>query len=277
VIDCEDTLKSNETQVETISTSPTIKTVQCTKYKGYKYQVGKYLVPDSPLAHKLLGDQCGIEIGPSACNPFNLNTIHVGLTEEMDPEDFQLYKDGQIEFCGDYAKIDVPGDTMNLSNFRTSSVPFILHSHVWEHVPNPLRALEEWARVVEHSGFIFIMVPDRCALSTDCARPVTTMADLLHYYEINATIEDFSDPETGRLFGKRGNDDYRRGHLIIFTSDLLIQIMLWFNTRYYQHYVTLRLISFLEVDDKHGNGHQITWQVIKGEQRPREEIAMLLP
>ncbi len=248
--------------------------VRCTKDKGYKYREGGQVIRESQLAHELLGNYCGIEIGPGACNPFGLFTVSVGLTQDMDPVDYEYYKNGQIKYCGDYARIDVPGDALNLSAFPTSSVPYVLNSHVWEHVPNPLKALEEWVRVVTHTGVIFVMVPDRCALPEDCARPVTTMADLIHYYETNATLDNFVD-ELKKIQNENNSDDnYHRGHFIVFTPDLLLQIMLWFNEKYYEQHISLRLVSFLYIDDKLGNGHQIAWQVLKDEQRPKEQIAM---
>ena len=104
---------------------------------------------------------------------------------------------------------------------------------------------------------------------------MTTIQDLIYYYEIDATLDDFINEETGRLPGRKieGNT-HRDHHLIIFTPDLLIQIMLWFNQKYYDQHISLQLISFLFKDDKYGNGHQIAWQVIKNENRPKEEIAM---
>lgn len=56
--------------------------------------------PESPLAHKFLDGLTGIEIGAAAYAPFGVNAKNVGLTKEMDPEDYELYKNHQIEVVG---------------------------------------------------------------------------------------------------------------------------------------------------------------------------------
>ena len=239
------------------------KVIYCTRDKGYKYLYPERVLPESPLAHKLLDNLCGIEIGTASSNPYGLNTVQVGLTEEMDPVDFKYYRDGQIRTTGDYAKIDVGGDALNLSVFMSSSVDFILASHVWEHVPNPLKALEEWVRVTRDQGVLFLVVPHHCAKESDCRRPLTTMKELLHYHEINAGIEQFPDAEM------------HRGHYIIFSPDLLLQIMFWFNQKYLQDNISLNLKYFLEVDDKIGNGHMIVFGVNKNIRNP-DEVARYL-
>ena len=228
----------------------------CSRDKGYDYRDGGFVGFESAIAHELLKDTCGIEIGPSACNPFGVNTIHVGLTEEMDPVDYQHFKQGQINTCGDYARIDVGADAMDLYMFPNNSVDFVITSHVWEHLPNPLRAFEEWVRVVQHAGIIYAIVPNRCASPIDCVRNVTTIQELITYYEMNATLDDFKDVAISH-----------RGHLIVFTPDLLMEITLWFNKRHaaLQDSITLTLVAFKYKDDKFRNshGHLIAWEVLK--------------
>lgn len=225
--------------------------VFCTRDKGYRYLHPERVLPESPLAHFLLDNLCGIEIGTASSNPYGLNTIQVGLTENMDPVDFKYYRDGQIKTTGDYAKIDVGGDALNLSAFYNSSVDFVLASHVWEHVPNPLQAIEEWVRVTKDGGLLFLVVPHRCAKATDCNRPLTTFTQLLHYYETQATVDYFPDA------------DMHRGHYIIFSPSLLMKVLFWFNQKHAANHHTLSLKYFLEVDDKIGNGHMIVFGVHK--------------
>ncbi len=249
-----------------IRTMPNGYFLTCTKDKGYKYNPNPlHIGVDSPLAHKYLDGLCGIEIGPSACNPFNLNTIEVGITADTDAEDYNFYTNLQIDECGDYAKVDYSiSDASDLSFIGTSSTDFVLHSHVWEHVPNPLRALEEWVRVTKHGGIIFVIVPHPQASKLDIGRSATSIHDLLDYYNANANWSSFDFPERYKKYN---------GHLHVFNHELLLEIMFWFNQRYSDTiHVNLILSSFLLEDDKVSNGYHISWIVNKMETRDLSNI-----
>jgi SAM-dependent methyltransferase len=68
-------------------------------------------------------------------------------------------------------------DATDLASIPDSSYEFLLASHILEHVANPLRALEEFHRVLKPKGFILIAVPNRLHIF-DHRRPVTTFAHL---------------------------------------------------------------------------------------------------
>ncbi len=103
------------------------------------------IFPESRLAHKLLDGLEGLEIGPAAHNPFGLNTRNVGLAADRDPFDYEFFKQSQLEMCGSFAAIDISADAADIP-VPDDSTDFVLHSHVWEHLPNPLIALDEWVR-----------------------------------------------------------------------------------------------------------------------------------
>jgi SAM-dependent methyltransferase len=52
-------------------------------------------------------------------------------------------------------------DAIDLASIPDGSYEFLLASHIPEHVANPLRALEEFHRVLKPKGFMLITVPDR--------------------------------------------------------------------------------------------------------------------
>lgn len=206
--------------------------------------------PESALGHKLLDGMEGIEIGPGAHNPFGLNTKSVGLSREIDPRDYDFFAKMQLEECGRVAPIDLPGDAAEIP-IADQSTDFVVHSHVWEHLPNPLAALEEWARVVKPGGFIFAIVPKRDADPPDRDRPMTSLAELVHHYERKTVYED-------RIAEMNGPE---RAHYTVFSPTLLREIGAWFNRSHFR--TRLKEIAFQETDDKVGNGHTIVWQVVK--------------
>lgn len=200
------------------------------------------IFPESKLAHQFLNGLEGLEIGPASHNPFGLKTRNVGLTADKDAVDYEFYKQSQVEMCGSFAPIDISADAAAIP-LPDSSTDFVLHSHVWEHLPNPLRALEEWVRLTRPGGYIFAIVPKRNAAPTDVERPLTTIDSLVRNPDASA---------------ERGMS---RGHYTVFSPGLLREIAQWFNRSHRR--VQLEEVAFQETDDKVGNGHAIVWQVRK--------------
>jgi len=91
------------------------------------------IFPESRLAHELLDGLEGLEIGPASHNPFGLKTRNVGLTADRDPDDYEFFKQSQLERCGSFATIDISADAANIP-VPNDSTDFVLHSHVWEHL-----------------------------------------------------------------------------------------------------------------------------------------------
>lgn len=200
------------------------------------------IFPESKLAHEFLDGLEGLEIGPASHNPFGLKTRNVGLTADRDSVDYEFYKQSQVEMCGSFAPIDIAADAAQIP-VDESSTDFVLHSHVWEHLPNPLLALVEWVRITRPGGYIFAIVPKRDAAPTDINRPLSTIDSLVH------------NPATAVEQGMS------RGHYTVFSPGLLREMARWFN--HSQSRVCLKEVAFQESDDKVGNGHTIVWQVWK--------------
>jgi len=208
------------------------------------------IFPESNLAHKLLDGLEGLEIGPATHNPFGLKTRNVGLAADRDSVDYEFYKQSQLEMCGTFAAIDISADAASIP-VADDETDFVLHSHVWEHLPNPLVALEEWVRITKSGGYIFVIVPKRDAAASDKDRPLTPLSSLIELYQRKRRGEPIPVQEQGS----------GRGHYTVFSPGLLRDIGNWFNRS--QSRVCLEEAAFQETDDKVGNGHTIVWQVKK--------------
>jgi len=211
---------------------------------------GYFKAPESALAHRLLDGLSGLEIGAAAHNPFGLATRNVGLSETLDPQDFRFFRDQQMLHCGAVARIDIEADAAAIP-VPDSSEDFVIHSHVWEHLPDPLGGLLEWVRIVRDGGFVFAIVPKRDAADTDKGRPVTPLGEYLRCREEGATHASRSAAEAITA----------RGHYNVFSPETLHAIADWFNARGDRD--RLEEVAFLETDDKVGNGHTIVWRVRK--------------
>ena len=208
---------------------------------------GRTIFPESRLAHGILDGLEGLEIGPASHNPFGLATRNVGLTAEHNLVDYEFYRQVQLDTCGSFASIDISGDAANIP-LPDGSTDFVLHSHVWEHLPDALGALDEWVRVVRPGGYLFVIVPKRDAAEPDRGRSLTSMDELLTHYRPTG------EPPIQRVGSSRG-------HFTVFSPGLLRDIAAWFNR--VNFWRRLDEIAFQETDDKVGNGHTIVWQVRK--------------
>jgi SAM-dependent methyltransferase len=134
------------------------------------------------MAQRYLGGLHGIEIGGAAQSDFGVDALNVDLTASMDT----LYKRHEREVWGWAKPVDVvaPGDRLP---FEDDSVDFVLASHVIEHIPDPIAALEEWIRVTRR--YVFLVVPHRDR-TFDRGRPLTSVAELVERHEADFTSDE---------------------------------------------------------------------------------------
>jgi SAM-dependent methyltransferase len=69
------------------------------------------------------------------------------------------------------------GDTTKMTEIPDRHYDFLIASHVFEHIANPLKAMAEWLRVLRPNGIILQVIPHRDG-TFDYHRPVTTLAHL---------------------------------------------------------------------------------------------------
>lgn len=208
------------------SCDPEIAVVQSNKTRVF---------PESLLAHKWLDGLKGLEIGPSAHNPFGLNTRNVGILDE-------IYENEQLSLVGKIARLDViaRADEIPLPD---ESEDFVLSSHVVEHCPDLIKTLVEWYRIVKQSGYIFMIVPHRYAAPSDRNRPLTDWPHILTDFRKGTT--ELSEPEAGK-FG--------HCHYHVFSPETMKDcICRIFGSR-------LTLVDSQEFDDKLGNGFTLVYR-----------------
>jgi len=172
---------------------------------------------ESALAHKYLDGLTGYELGSSAHNSFGLNTINVDYTDEM-----TIFKQAEIEMCGEYAKVDIVADAAKLP-FKAGQYDFCISSHVLEHCYDLISVLKEIKRTIKKGGYILSILP----LPEVC--PIDRVIE----------VDEFKH----RVGVIRLGD---QGHCSMCTMDTFIEL---------GKLVGLQLVESLPVDDKVGNGH----------------------
>lgn len=148
-------------------------------------------------------------------------------------------------------------EATDLRGIASGRYQFLISSNCLEHVANPLKAIEEWIRVVEPGGFLLLVLPNKAA-NFDHRRPVTSFEHLLDDYEKGTSEEDMThlseilelhdlsrdEAAGGRAnFIKRSMENYKyRGlHHHVFDLPLIERMLAHFD-------VTLLLRDTTETD-----------------------------
>lgn len=129
-------------------------------------------------------------------------------------------------------------EATDLAKIPDKTYDFLIASHVLEHVANPLKALEEWKRVLSPGGILLTILPDKRG-TFDRRRPFTSIEhieadyrrnisedDLTHMAEV-LTLHDLGlDPGAGRPEDFRArcldNPSIRGMHHHVFSPEVLI-------------------------------------------------------
>lgn len=183
---------------------------------------------ESQLAHNLLDNLRGIEIGGSAHNPFGLNTLNIDYTDDYSTG----FKNEEVEMCGEFLKVDIvaPGDDLP---FKDNVWDFVISSHVIEHFYDPIRTVEEWLRVVKPGGFVFMIVPHK-ERTFDVNRPRTPLSEIVDRHEHpNPPVPD------------------HHGHYSVWITEDFLEICAHYNWS---------VVAWQDIDDKVGNGFTIVIQ-----------------
>lgn len=175
----------------------------------------------SGFANKYLAGLRGVELGGASYNRFFLDTVNADYSATADTVAMQL------EYAGHVIAVDVVAEAWDLP-LDDDSFDFVLASHVLEHIPDPIAALNEWARVA--SRYVFIILPLRDYQPYDRERELTTDEELLERHEQGPRVEEW------------------RGHWSRWTSTSFSALC----TR-----LGLPVIDVQDPDDKRGNGFAV--------------------
>lgn len=80
-------------------------------------------------------------------------------------------------------------EASDLSSIQDTTYEFVASCHTLEHCANPIKALNEWRRVLKPQGWLALVLPHRAG-TFDHRRNVTEMEHLLKDYRLRVTEED---------------------------------------------------------------------------------------
>jgi SAM-dependent methyltransferase len=124
---------------------------------------------------------------------------------------------------------------------------FVISSNCLEHIANPLKAIQEWTRVIKKAGLILIVVPNK-DYCFDHKRDETKLSHLIDDFEKDIGEDDLThlneilglhdlkmerDAQDLANFIKRSKDNirYRALHHHVFSLDVLKEMVDYFNLK----------------------------------------------
>jgi SAM-dependent methyltransferase len=139
-------------------------------------------------------------------------------------------------------------DAVNISIVENDCYDFCFSSHSLEHIANPLKAINEWLRIIKNGGYIVIIVPEK-SRCFDHKRDYSKFSILLSQYEKNVGEDDLStlpeiimkhdltmDGPAGNLeeFTKRSLDNFNNRclHHYVYNDELLMNICNYFKCEF---------------------------------------------
>lgn len=126
------------------------------------------------------------------------------------------------------------------------SQDYIISSHVIEHLPDPISAFIEWARLLKPGDTVFMIVPHRDAHPPDKNRPVSTVDELM------AAYTECYTPDTHPYQGQG-----RRGHYWVFTLESMKALVEMCSIGYGLDWT---LVHEEAIDAKVGNGFTLVYR-----------------
>jgi SAM-dependent methyltransferase len=166
---------------------------------------------------------------------FSKNTIWDNHTDEYN---YYYYKKGKV----------IVNDAVNISLVENECYDFCFSSHSLQNIANPLKAINEWLRILKNGSYIIIVVPEK-SVCFDHKRNYSKFSTLLSQYEKNVGEDDLStlpeilmkhdlsmDPPAGNLgsFTKRSLDNFKNRclHHYVYNDELLMEICNYFKCKF---------------------------------------------
>lgn len=159
------------------------------------------------LSHKFIKGS-GIEIG-------GLNAPLAGFDAQVTYVDRAPIE----EIKASHPDVKIIADTYvidsaeELKNFANESQDFVIANHVLEHCENPIKAIENWVRVLKPGGVIFAAIPV-CTHTFDKRRAVTSFEHLLVDYfsspDVSLVDHYYDWFENSELEGLKGHELHQR-------------------------------------------------------------------
>lgn len=176
--------------------------------------------------------------------------VEIGAFKNPIPGIQPIYVDKFAQYANEPTHAQYFGEATDLP-FVDESLDYVASSHVLEHTANPVKALNEWHRVLKPGGVVYMVVPDK-QYTFDSPREPTPISHMIEdfFNDVDDTdsthIEDFvyginwsefapqDSPEEGRIHRDELAQSYRQAtsrkdiiniHFHVFTEDSVCELI----------------------------------------------------
>lgn len=145
------------------------------------------------ILSRITKNKQGVEIGgPStrgetiyknADSMDNVNFSKTTIWNSNPTDEYNYYNDKKGK--------NIINDAVDIINIQDDAYDFCFSSLCLEHIANPLKAVEEWLRIIKTGGYIILILPEKSECS-DHKRDYSDFATLLSQYQNNVGEDDLS-------------------------------------------------------------------------------------
>lgn len=130
----------------------------------------------------------GIEIGAlHSPQRINKKKCQVRYVDWLNKEG--LIKHNPTVLPEDIRDPDIVASATDLGVIANESEDFVIANQIVEHLPNPIKALVEFHRVLKNGGILYLSIPDK-RYTIDKDRPITPLSHVVGDYKKNTSIEN---------------------------------------------------------------------------------------
>lgn len=191
----------------------------------------------------------GIEIG-ALHNPLAVPPgVEVRYVDRL-PE--SGLRDHYPELEGDrFVPVSVIGDAQDLSALSDDSVDFVIANHLFEHLENPIRGLEEMVRVIRPGGVLYLALPDP-RVTFDRDRDLTSVEHVLADYQHGPQISkeahytEWAEKAEPHTVGRAGDVSARVS--VLLEREYSIHFHVWRPDTFLDFLSAARTATGLELD-----------------------------
>ena len=201
------------------------------------------------ILYEITNKKVGVEIGGPSCTGTDIYKHADSIDNVIFSKNtiWSNHTDVYNFFPGKTGKVII-NDSVDISHVKNNCYDFCFSSHSLEHIANPLKAVNEWLRIIKKGGHIIIIVPEK-SVCFDHKREYSIFSRLLSQYEKNVGEDDLStlpeilmkhdlsmDPPAGDLgaFTKRSLDNFNNRclHHYVYNDELLMEICNYFKCEF---------------------------------------------
>jgi ubiquinone/menaquinone biosynthesis C-methylase UbiE len=212
------------------------------------------------LAQKYLYGLSGIEIGGSG-RDFGLAN-QKGSYANIDIIDAETRAQSKGWRKSQLVNILASGDDLPLKN---DVVEYVFNSHVIEHFFDPIKAIQEWYRVLKKGGYLFMIIPHK-ERTFDKKRDLTSIEELINRHEHKLTFNDYAHRSPAEKIKFETNED-KDHHLLIENNTVPAGWERFSRYDFMHHWSVWNTANFLALCEK------MNWKVVEYEDIDIDETA----